>query len=245
MKKILLAIICFSSFSAFSQITLSTDGGETVITDGQQYVATSTQAPENYLPLLISNNYNYDVNIQVRVVSIENHPGTGLQLCVGTLCFGTVSAGTAYPTVLPNTFIEANGSNADYNDHFRLDTAGVNPALPVVYNFQLIQITEAGVQTAVITNFSFKYMPTLSVNQNDLASIGVVLNNTIATTSLQIEADAQTQMSIVDMNGKIVGKQELHSGSNSVNTSSFATGIYMATFTNEKGQKATVKFVKN
>ena len=245
MKKILLAIICFSSFSAFSQITLSIDGGDSIVTDGQQYVTTSLVAPDNYLPLLISNGFNYDVNIQVRVVSIENGTGTGLQLCVGTLCFGTVSAGTAYPTVLPNTFIEANGSNFDYHDHFRLDTAGVNPALPVVYNFQLIQITEAGVQTAVITNFSFKYMPALGVSQNDLASVGVVLNNTIATSSLQIEADAQTQMSIVDMNGKIVGKQVLHSGSNSVNTSSFAAGIYMANFTNEKGQKATVKFVKN
>ncbi len=245
MKKILLAVICFSSFSAFSQITLSTDGGETVITDGQQYVATALSTPDNYLPLLISNNFNYDVNIQVRVVSIENHNGSGLQLCVGTLCFGTVSSGTAYPTVLPNTLIEANSSNLEYNDHFRLDTAGINPALPVVYNFQLIQITEAGVQTAAITNFSFKYMPSLGVSQNDLASVGVVLNNTIATTSLQIEADAQTQMSIVDMNGKVVGKQVLNSGSNSVNTSSFAAGIYMASFTNEKGQKATVKFVKN
>ena len=244
MKNILLAVICFTSFSAFSQITLSTDGGETVITDGQQYVATSLSAPENYLPLLISNGFNYDVNIQVRLVSIENHSGTGLQLCVGTLCFGTVSAGTAYPTVLPNTLIEANSSNQGYNDHFRLDTAGINPSLPVIYNFQLIQITEAGVQTAAITNFSFKYMPTLGVNQNDLASVGVVLNNTIATSSLEIYADAQTQMSIVDMNGKVVGTQTLNSGSNSVSTSNLATGVYMASFTNDKGQKATVKFVK-
>ncbi len=245
MKNILLAVICLTSFSAFSQITLSIDGGETTITDGQQYVATSLEAPENYLPLLISNGFNYDVNAQVKVVSIENGSGSGLQLCVGTLCFGTVSAGTAYPTVLGNSIIEANGSNADYNDHFRLDVAGVDPALPVVYNFQLIQITPEGVQTAVITNFSFKYVPALGINNNDLASVGVVLNNTIATNSLQINSDAQTQMSIVNMNGKIVGKQVLTSGSNVVNTSSFAAGIYMATFTNEKGQKATVKFVKN
>ncbi len=244
MKNILLAVICFTSFSAFSQITLSTDGGETTITDGQQYTATSLQMPGNYLPLLISNGFDYDVNIQVRVVSIENHAGSGLQLCVGTLCFGTVSAGTAYPTVLPNTLIEANDSNLAYNDHFRLDVAGIDPALPVVYNFQLIQITPEGVQTAVITNFSFKYMPALGVSNNDLASVGVVLNNTIATNSLHIDADAQTQMSIVDMNGKIVGKQTLGSGSNTVSTSGFAAGIYMASFTNEKGQKAKVKFVK-
>ena len=105
MKKILLAIICFSSLSAFSQITLSIDGGDNIVTDGQQYVTTSLVAPDNYLPLLISNGFNYDVNVQVRVVSIENGSGSGLQLCVGTLCFGTVAAGTAYPTVLPNTFI--------------------------------------------------------------------------------------------------------------------------------------------
>ncbi|WP_318642392.1 T9SS type A sorting domain-containing protein [Flavobacterium ardleyense] len=245
MKKIFLAVICFSSFAAFSQITLSTDGGQTLVTDGQQFVVTSIQAPDNYLPLLISNNYDYDVNIQVKVVSIENHAGTGLQLCVGTLCFGTVSAGTAYPTVLPNTLIEANRSNLEYNDHFRLDTAGINPALPVVYNFQLIQITETGVQTAVLKNFSFKYSPTLAVSKNDLASVGVVLNNTIATSSLQVSAENQTQMSIIDINGKVVGQQTLNSGNNSVNTSSFATGIYMASFTNENGQKATVKFVKN
>ena len=244
MKNILLAVICLNSFFAFSQITLSVDGGENTITDGTQYVATSLQAPDNYLPLLISNGFNYDVNIQVRVVSIENHAGSGLQLCVGTLCFGTVSAGTAYPTVLPNTLIEANGSNAEYNDHFRLDVAGINPALPVVYNFQLIQINPEGVQSAVITNFSFKYNPTLGVNKNDLASVGVVLNNTIATSSLQINADKQTQMSIVDMNGKVIGQETLTSGSNTVSISSFATGIYMASFTNDKGQKATVKFVK-
>ncbi len=245
MKNIILAVICLNSFFAFSQITLSTDGGETIATDGQQTVFTSVVAPNNELPLLITNNFNYDVNIQVRVVSIENGTGTGLQLCVGTLCFGTVSAGTAYPTVLPNTVIEANGSNASYQDHFRLDTAGVNPALPVVYNFQLIQITPEGVETAAITNFSFKYMPALGVNNNDLASVSIVLNNTIATSTLQIDADAQTQMSIVDMNGKIVGQHTLQSGSNSVSTAGFATGIYMASFTNEKGQKATVKFVKN
>lgn len=245
MKKILLAIICLNSYFAFSQITLSIDGGETTVTDGQQYVASTLQAPDNYLPLLITNNFDSDVNIQVRVVSIENASGTGLQLCVGTLCFGTVTTGTAYPTVLPNTVIEANGSNFDYHDHFRLDTAGTNPALPVVYSFQLIQITPEGEQIAVITNFSFKYDPSLGINQNDLASVGVVLNNTIATSNLQIEASATTKMNIVDINGKIVGQQVLHSGSNSVNTSSFAAGIYMASFTNDKGQKATVKFVKN
>ena len=63
--------------------------------------------------------------------------------------------------------------------------------------------------------------------------------------SLEINADAQTQMSIVDMNGKVVGTQTLNSGSNSVSTSNLATGVYMASFTNDKGQKATVKFVKN
>lgn len=245
MKKILLAVICFTNFSAFSQITLSTDGGETVITDGQQYVTTSLTAPNNYLPLLISNGYDYDVNVQVKLLSVENHAGSGLQLCVGTLCFGTVSAGVAYPTVLPNTIIEANSSNAEYNDHFRLDTAGINPALPVVYNFQLIQITEAGAQTATITNFSFKYSPTLGVNKNDLASVGVVLNNTIATSSLQIDAETPTLMSIVDLNGKVVGKQTLTAGNNTVSISSFASGVYIASFTNDIGQKATVKFVKN
>lgn len=245
MKKFLLAVICLTSFSAFSQITLSIDGGETVITDGQQYVTTSLLDPENYLPLLITNDFDYDVYTQVKVVSIENGNGTGLQLCVGSLCFGSISAGINYPTVLDNTIVEANSSNYSYSDHFRLDTAGVNPALPVIYTFQLIQITDAGVEMGVIANFSFKYSPALGVNQNDLASVGVVVNNTIATSSLQIQADTQTQMSIVDMNGKIIGTQKLQSGSNTVNTATLATGIYMASFTNDKGQKATVKFVKN
>lgn len=245
MKKILLAVICLNSFFAFSQITLSFDGGNTTITNGQQYVSNALIAPDNYLSLVISNGFNYDVYTQIKVVSIENATGTGLQLCVGSLCFGTIYAGTKYPTVLDNTIIIANSSNASYQDHFRLDTAGINPTLPVVYNFQLVQITEAGAEMSVITNFSFKYNPTLGVSQNELASVGVVLNNTIANASLQIEADSQTQMSIVDMNGKVVGQQVLTSGSNTVNTSSFAAGIYMASFTNEKGQKATAKFVKN
>ena len=245
MKNILLAVICLNSFFAFSQITLSFDGGDTTIANGQQYSTTSLQAPDNYLSLVISNGFNYDVYTQVKVVSIENGSGSGLQLCVGSLCFGSISVGTKYPTVLDNTIILANGSNESYQDHFRLDTAGVNPALPVTYNFQLVQITEAGAEMSVITNFSFKYSPTLGLNQNDLASVGIVLNNTIADASLQIQADVQSQLSIVDMNGKVVGQQVLTSGSNSVNTSSYAAGIYMATFTNEKGQKATVKFVKN
>ena len=245
MKNILLAVICLNSFFAFSQITLSVDGGDTTIVDGTQYVTSSLQAPDNYLSLLISNGFDYDVYTQVKVVSIENANGTGLQLCVGSLCFGTISAGVNYPTVLDNTIILANDSNLSYQDHFRLDTAGIDPALPVVYTFQLIQVTDEGVEMGVITNFSFKYTPSLSVNKNDLASVGVVLNNTVATNNLQINADVQTQMNIVDMNGKIVAQQSLTSGSNTVSTATLATGIYMASFTNENGQKATVKFVKN
>lgn len=244
MKKILLAVICLNSFFAFSQITLSVDYGDNLITEGQQYVATSLVAPDNYLPLLITNNYDYDVNVQVKVVSIENANGTGLQLCVGSLCFGTISAGINYPTVLDNTIIEANDSNLSYQDHFRLDEAGIDPNLPVIYTFKLVQITDAGVEMEVINNFSFKYTPSLGVNKNDLAAVGVVLNNTITTSTLQIQADVQTQMSIVDMNGKVVGQQTLNSGSNSVSTATLSTGIYIASFTNDQGQKATTKFVK-
>lgn len=243
MKKIFLALICFTSYVASAQITLS--NGEALIAEGQQVTFTGLEAPNNYLPLLISNGFEYDVNIQVKIVSIENHSGTGLQLCVGSLCFGTVSSGIAYPTVLDNTLIEANSSNAQYNDHFRLDTAGINPTEPVVYNFQLIQITDQGVQTAILKNFSVKYMPTLSISNNDLAALGVVLNNTVTTSTLLIQADMQTQMSIVDLNGKVIAQQVLNSGSNTVNTSVLAKGVYLAAFTNDQGQKATVKFVKN
>ena len=51
-------------------------------------------------------------------------------------------------------------------------------------------------------------------------------------------------MEIFDLNGKLVHANKLEYGIQTIDISSFASGVYLINFVNEKGLNSSMKFIK-
>lgn len=242
MKTVLIYIFCLQSLYSIAQMSLTKIDG-TPINDGDVFNFTSALEPDSYLGIKVINNSNSDINVKVKCVNIINSNGSNVQLCFGNICVPNITTGNSYPNV--PAFIEANSSNGNF-DHFLNTNTGINPNLPVEYAFRFYQVDDNGIEIGNTVSFTYRYSATLS-NQsfsNQLSTLGVSLKSNIVTNSLEIEASKNTQMSMYDINGKLVREQNLNSGSHSIDTSILNSGTYILSFRNNEGQTATSKIIK-
>lgn len=242
MKNILVTLFCLSTFISFSQMTLAKIDG-TPINNGDIFTYNVADETESYLGIKIFNSSSSNIKVRVECVSITNATGSGVQLCFGDVCVANITAGNSYPST--PSVIAANSSNGNF-DHFLNTNTGINPNLPVEYAFRFYQVDDNGIEIGNTVSFTYRYNGSLS-NQsfsNQLSTLGVSLKSNIVTNSLEIEASKNTQMSMYDINGKLVREQNLNSGSHSIDTSILNSGTYILSFRNNEGQTATSKIIK-
>lgn len=241
MKSLFLSIIGLASFIATAQMSLKKLDG-TPINDGDVFTFDTAEEPGSYMGIKIFNNSDNDINIKVKVLSIENSTGTNLQLCVGNVCLSTITAGSSYPNF--PAVIEANGQNGDF-DHFLNLNSGINPALPVEYGLKFFQVDENGVETGNSVSFTYRFVSALGVSDfNNLAQTGVTLKSNVVASEIEMDLAKNVQYDLYDVSGKSILHQNATTGEHRVDVSNLNAGVYIIYFQNDLGQKSSARIIK-
>ncbi|NHM05948.1 T9SS type A sorting domain-containing protein [Flavobacterium sp. CYK-4] len=241
MKSLFLSIIGLASFIATAQMSLKKLDG-TPINDGDVFTFDTAEEPGSYMGIKIFNNSDNDINIKVKVLSIENSTGTNLQLCVGNVCLSTITAGSSYPNF--PAVIEANGQNGDF-DHFLNLNSGINPALPVEYGLKFFQVDENGVETGNSVSFTYRFVSALGVSDfNNLAQTGVTLKSNVVASEIEMDLAKNVQYDLYDVSGKSILHQNATTGEHRVDVSNLNAGVYILYFQNDLGQKSSARIIK-
>lgn len=246
MKKIILAAALF--VSVFAQAQILVFDGETQLENNATYTY-SVLGEAAKMHLLVQNDTNEEINVKLKMLEIVNNEGgLDVQFCYGGLCFNNAPVGSVTPSGAPSDYtkIPAGGNNAAVAGYFYNQHASTN-GQPIIYTMGLFHIDAAGVPTGdPIITFNYKYDPTASTTDfNALAQMGIVVNNTIVNSTLDITANVNAKLEIVNINGQIVKKAAIANASQSIDLSSAAAGVYFARFTTAENKTAQVKIVKN
>ena len=241
MKRLLIALLCLSGLTAFSQLSLAKLDA-TPINDGDVFVFDNAEEPGSYLGIKAFNNSDEDINVRVKCLGITNANGSNVQLCFGNVCVFSVTSGNSYPSI--PAVIEAHSSNGDF-DHFMNLNTGIDTNAIVQYSFKFYQVNNSGVEIGNSISFSYVYNPTLAVKDfSALQNIGVTLQSNVADRTLDITTLKNLQYEIFDLSGKLIDRQKLAVGTSAIEVSNLNTGVYLINFTNDQKQTAVTRFVK-
>lgn len=243
-KTFLLLSVLFLNFAfAQSPMTVTKIDG-TPITDGSLIAFGSTDITTATLGFLVHNNSNADIDVRIKCLSLTG-TGAGMQLCFGGLCYNNVIAGNSYPA-FPVT-IAAGQTNTQF-DHFYNSNTDTGGATMKDFTFKFYQIDANGIEVGNSVTFTYRYNPTLSVNNpttfNQLENIGVNLKSNVLENTMSIDALKNIELMIYDLNGKLIISEKLKSGANTVDVFYLNKGMYMLTFKNEDGKSASLKAIK-
>lgn len=252
MKKIiLLATLVFGAFTATAQDIAVTMQGGLVIEDGYTFTTNSIASPNqlstpNKFRFHVTNLTQEEMKVGVKVLGISgNTNGGDVQLCFGVCLYSIqegyiVSSGEAIP---------AGETTTSDEDHFISFTAGTD-GQPVQYQFafvkletnednELIQVGEP------LLHFNYTYQPTASVDGvNGLHQMGITVNNTVVNSNLGVNATEAAKLQIYSITGALVKSAVINSGSNNVDLSAFANGMYIAKFATAE-KSGVVRIIKN
>lgn len=247
MKKIILAAALFISVFAQAQITVW--DGDTQLENNQTYTY-SVLGEAAKMHILVQNDTDQQINVKLKMIQVTNNSeGVENQFCYGGYCF-TDSAvdGMVAPPGPPSSLTSiAAGANSG-NEHYFLNAwHGDNTSEPVTYKMAIVYIDAEGQATGdPIVTFTYKYDATASTTDfASLEKMGIVVNNTVVKNTFDVTANQNAKLQIVNINGQIVKSATVANGSQSIDLSSAAAGVYFARFTTEENKTAQIKFVKN
>lgn len=246
MKKIILAAVLF--VSAFAQAQITVWNGEVQLENDATYIY-NTLGEQNKMHFLVQNETNATINVKLKMVEAINNPdGLNVQFCYGGYCYNTAPQGTLAPPGPQSEYTEIPaGSNNGNTDYFYNSYAGDTPGV-VSYKMAIVHIDAAGAQVGEpIITFTYKYDPTAASTTDftALEQMGIVVNNTIVKNTLDITANQSAKLEIVNINGQSVKTAAIANGSQSIDLSTVAAGVYFARFTTEANKTAQVKIAKN
>lgn len=241
MKKIILAAALFVGVFAQAQIIVMDGDVELENNHTYTYNVFGDQAKMHFLVL---NNTEETINVKLKMVDSDANPtGASVQFCYGGYCFNTAPEGTLAPPGVPSEYTEVlpNGTSGAENYFYNQFQS------PVSYTMALVYIDATGAQTGEpIITFTYKYDPSASTTDfSSLEKMGIVVNNTIVKNTLDVTANVNAKLQIVNINGQTVKNTAIVNGSQAIDLSAAAAGVYFARFTTEENKTAQIKIVKN
>jgi hypothetical protein len=108
------------------------------------------------------------------------------------------------------------------------------------YVFRFYQIDMSGNEIGESLSVTYRYDPLLSVNDNNL---NVNIFATSISDELNVTVDEELNLTIYNLQGKIVKSQRLNIGQQSINVSDLSSQMYIAHFDNGRGLSQTTKIV--
>jgi hypothetical protein len=250
MKKIILlvAVMLTSLLQAQGIVEVTTTGGAP-IAEGQVFVFNNLYSFSNQtagkLPIQVKNISNQPLKLKIKVQAIANNAAVAdnVQLCFGTNCYSHVNVGMAYP----NTgIVIAPGASNDAEDHFLNSYAGDVAGQPVDYTLQIVQYNDNNVEIATLRTFTFRYSATMGINDfASLKSLGITVKSTVINNVVEIDATQNATLQVYSINGQLVKTAAIATGTQAIDASALATGVYIARFTTEDNKTSSIKIAKN
>ncbi|MCO6147950.1 T9SS type A sorting domain-containing protein [Flavobacterium sp. NRK1] len=246
MKKIILAAALFLSAFAQAQVIEVYDNDIQLENEGvYTYTTTGEQAKMHFQIINVS---DATINIKLKMIETGNNDdGSNVQFCFGPNCYFDAPNGTTAPAQLTGITVapqqDAGPTNYFYNSETVADVAGQ----PITYKLGIIQVDAAGDEIGEpLITFTYKYDP--AATTSDFASLqrmGISINNTIVKNTLDITTNLNAKLQIVNINGQIIKNVDVTTGSQSIDLSTVAAGVYFAKFTTVENKTAQIKIVKN
>ena len=248
MKKIILAAALF--ITAFAQAQIEVYDNETQLENNAVYtynVLNGTGSNAKLHIQVFNMSETTAVNIKLKMIEITNNAeGEGVQFCFGQFCYNDAPQGTMAPPGEEGVTIPAGGSS-DVTDYFFNNSTGDVEGQPVSYKMGIVNVDAQGNQVGEpLITFTYVYNPTAGVT--DFASLermGIVVNNTVVKSTLDVTASQNVKVDIVNLNGQVVKKAAIAAGTQAVDLSGLSSAVYFARFTNAENKTAQIKIVKN
>lgn len=246
MKKIILTAALFITALTQAQvIEVFNDDVQLVNNETYTYTTVGEQAK---LHLQIINVSNASINIKLKMIETGNNiDGSNVQFCFGPNCYFDAPNGTTAPAQVTGITVAPQQSAGSVNYFYNSETVPDVAGQPITYKLGIIQVDNAGVEIGQpLITFTYKYAPTASIT--DFASLermGISVNNTVVNNTLDINANLNAKLQIVNINGQTIKSYAVTNGSQSIDLSTVATGVYFARFTTEENKTAQIKIVKN
>ena len=241
MKKILFLFFSLSVSTIYAQIALSRHNGSP-ITDGQVVGFNTIAYPAALMNFYVRNlSVTSSTNVKVTCQALLNNDGTGFELCFGNECLSSVEQGETYPST--PVVLAPNGVNGNF-DHLLNTTAG-SGIYPKDYTFRFYQINGNGVEVSNSITMTYRFDPNLSVDDvYQLENSGVIVKSTLIKNELLLDVLNKSQMTIYDINGKLVNATKLAYGMQAIDVSNLSSGVFILKFTSEGGNVTTKKIIK-
>lgn len=241
MKKIFaIAFGLFTTFG-FSQLTLSKLNG-TTINNGDVITFTTVGTPESDFGFIIGNSSAAAITVKSKCMGFSNTNGTNVIYCIQPSCVNSVTVGNAFPSA--GAVIPAGSTNGDF-DHFENLDPGINPTANVDYILKFYQVDHSGNEIGTPISFTYRYTPALSNSDfSAMKDAGVVLKSNLVDSAIELGLDADTQVVLYDLNGKLIKQENLTSGNQLLDVSNLMSGVYILNVKNNQGREASTKIVK-
>lgn len=248
MKKIIFAAVLFAASFANAQISVEGNNG-VQITDGYEYVTNQLGLEgEARLKILVTNNSEDEtIRLKLKLVSMENANGNNefIQFCFDSQCYIGVETGSTVPSATGGAILAPGGRN-NASDHFANAFAGDTPGQQVVYNLAIIEVSATGQELGTLLTFSYTYKPTAGLSDfASLQQMGITINNTIVKNTLEVMANQDAKLEVININGQSVKNATIVSGSQSIDLSGLSSAVYFAKFTNSENKTSQIRIVKN
>lgn len=245
MKRIYLTALLLTVANLINaQITIL-DGNGNIIEDGSVFEFNTVdegpwvENPESKLSFYIQNNTSSPIEVKGAMVEIIGSNGSGVQFCMGD-CLNVVNENSVVPMGNSTFPIGSNQTTGPGIYFWNLNSSSEYAS----YKFKIYQADSSGNQIGTPIHMTYIYSATASTPDITLQKLGVQLNNTLVDNELLFTTTSAMSMQVVDLNGRSVATQSFEEGNNRYNTSGLTSGIYIVKFTNNQGQTATVKIVK-
>lgn len=243
MKYLLSSILFLVIYTSIAQLSISNLDDDTPILDGDSFQYDTTIFEDAKLKFKISNSSStQSINVLAEMVSFTNTNGTNLQFCVNPECYFDVTPGSTIPN---NPIVLGPGENNGEFDYFSNSNPGDGVNYPITYTLRFFMLDSQGNEVGEDLSITYLYDPEpLSTTDFELNELGLQLKATLVQDVLQISAAEPTKLELFNIAGKRIGKYNLKSGDNYIDVNQVNTGVNLAVFTNNKGQRAVTKWVK-
>ncbi len=183
-----------------------------------------------------------DINVLIEVVSFTNTDGTNCQLCVQPLCFFSINEGQSYPN---NPITLSPGADNGPNDYFSNTNPGDGANYPIEYVLRFYTVDDNGNEVGSDLTVTYQYSPNVSTSSFSLKDLGVTLESTVISESLNFDTDNKVSLRIYDINAREISGYNANIGQHRYNLSNLSTGHYVVIFEDNSGRKTQVRIQKN
>lgn len=239
MKKNLLIVLLFiGSISMNAQFTVETHAGNPIV-DGQ-IITVGELGEASTVPFYVFNNTGAEINMKIKFVSAVNADGIDMEVCFGD-CYSHIVIGESYPFGY-SIQIPANSHQGTDGDHFLNRHVGNGTDIQD-YVFRFHQVDGVGNEIGTPLTMTYRYDPLLAAS--DFNKLDVSVYPTVTEGKLTVDTDETLELSIYDLQGRLVSTSEMTVGKNEIDMSNVASQMYLLHFKNEQGQSQITKIIVN